>query len=313
MVSERKLAANRRNAKRSTGPKTPAGKAAVRYNALKHGLLAKEVVVTASDCPEDRVEFDRLHCALVDDLQPIGVLEQMLVEKIAVACWRLRRVVRVEAAEIRRRQSLPDIEGTEAEEIHASVLASLPGLRALPGGASKHLERTSPGIDQLLKLVADARFAVQVNGCLTESGRERLLDAYGKEEGSVGHTCFVHSYWVTDRDQIAEEDPKRAAQGPTPEECKTLMLFTLDMEHRRLLSLRRKVRKREALERERQHAKDDLDQACCALPPDTTADRLLRYETAFERQLYRAMAELERLQRRRDAVTPPLPPEASPN
>ena len=41
-VSLKKIEANRRNAKKSTGPKTGRGKAAVRYNALKHGVLAWE-------------------------------------------------------------------------------------------------------------------------------------------------------------------------------------------------------------------------------------------------------------------------------
>ena len=43
-VSERKLVANRKNAKRSTGPRTVQGKARTRFNALKHGLLAKQIM-----------------------------------------------------------------------------------------------------------------------------------------------------------------------------------------------------------------------------------------------------------------------------
>ena len=48
-ISPRKLAANQENARRSTGPRTPEGKAKVRHNALKHGLLAKEVIVPVGD------------------------------------------------------------------------------------------------------------------------------------------------------------------------------------------------------------------------------------------------------------------------
>ena len=48
-VSKASLAANRRNARKSTGPKTPEGKARARQNALKHGLLAREVVVSDGD------------------------------------------------------------------------------------------------------------------------------------------------------------------------------------------------------------------------------------------------------------------------
>jgi len=49
MTSNRKAEANRRNARKSTGPKTPEGKAAVRLNALKHGLLSREVLLPGED------------------------------------------------------------------------------------------------------------------------------------------------------------------------------------------------------------------------------------------------------------------------
>ena len=49
MMSDRKAAANRQNALKSTGPKTPEGKAAVRHNALKHGLLAEQELLPDED------------------------------------------------------------------------------------------------------------------------------------------------------------------------------------------------------------------------------------------------------------------------
>jgi hypothetical protein len=44
VTSEKQVQANRQNVLKSTGPKTLEGKAAVRHNAVKHGLLAKEVL-----------------------------------------------------------------------------------------------------------------------------------------------------------------------------------------------------------------------------------------------------------------------------
>jgi hypothetical protein len=49
MMSDKKAHANRRNALKSTGPKTPEGKAAVRLNALRHGLLSKEPLLPGED------------------------------------------------------------------------------------------------------------------------------------------------------------------------------------------------------------------------------------------------------------------------
>lgn len=81
-TSQRKIESNRQNALKSTGPKTPEGKRAVRYNALKHGLLAREVVIDSDDGKENRGDFETLLSQLEEDLQPVGMLEQMLVEKI---------------------------------------------------------------------------------------------------------------------------------------------------------------------------------------------------------------------------------------
>ena len=93
--SPKQLEANKRNARRSTGPRTPAGKARVKFNALRHGLLAKSVILPIRSRSEKRSHFDALLAQLIDELKPVGILEDMLVEKIAVSYWRLRRSLRV--------------------------------------------------------------------------------------------------------------------------------------------------------------------------------------------------------------------------
>ena len=62
--SVRKIEANRKNAQHSTGPRTAAGKQAVKWNALKHGLLSREVVILAGDGKESKVEYRILHTQL---------------------------------------------------------------------------------------------------------------------------------------------------------------------------------------------------------------------------------------------------------
>ncbi len=93
MSSQKQMKANRRNARRSTGPKTPEGKARSRLNALKHGLLAQDLILSE----EDPDLFIELLEALEAELQPSGLLEQMLLHEIASARWRLRRLLRVES------------------------------------------------------------------------------------------------------------------------------------------------------------------------------------------------------------------------
>ena len=93
MTTKRQVEANRRNAQRSTGPKTEKGKAVAKFNALRHGLTAKEVVIPG----EDEEALMDLQDRLVRELDPEGVLESQLVDRIAVGLWRLRRVWSVEA------------------------------------------------------------------------------------------------------------------------------------------------------------------------------------------------------------------------
>src|ERR671920_1131121 len=93
MTSEKQVQANRRNALKSTGPKTPEGKDAVRLNANKHGLRAQEVLLPG----EDEEALKELDENLRAELQPVGELENLLVDGIVAAHWKLRRLRRVEA------------------------------------------------------------------------------------------------------------------------------------------------------------------------------------------------------------------------
>src|SRR5262245_8915589 len=94
MISERKKAANQANAVRSTGPKTPEGKAAVRFNAFRHGLLARDVVLPG----EDEEAFEDLRNQVWADRSPVGPIEEFLVDRIVNAMWRLQRLARTETA-----------------------------------------------------------------------------------------------------------------------------------------------------------------------------------------------------------------------
>jgi len=93
-TSEKQIEANRRNALKSTGPKTPQGKAAVRNKAIKHGLLSQEVLLPNEDGAALRELGERLR----DELQPVGDLENLLVDRIIAAHWRLRRLGRCKPA-----------------------------------------------------------------------------------------------------------------------------------------------------------------------------------------------------------------------
>jgi len=93
MSSQRRLEANQANARLSTGPQTPEGKARSSQNARKHGLSAREVVIA----PDEREEFEEFLEAYQTDLQPQGMTEQGLFNQLVLAAWNLQRISRLEA------------------------------------------------------------------------------------------------------------------------------------------------------------------------------------------------------------------------
>jgi hypothetical protein len=102
-VSVTKIEANRRNAQKSTGPKSLEGKQRSRGNAVKHGILADALL--RSDV-EDEAAFDELLAGLRRDFAPVGILEESLVEKIAICHLRAARALRCEGGLIKHRQLL---------------------------------------------------------------------------------------------------------------------------------------------------------------------------------------------------------------
>src|SRR5437867_7925888 len=75
------------------GPKTASGRAAVRRNAVKHGLRSDDPVVTAHESPAD---WRRHHAGIIRSLSVEGDLETELAERVALLLWRLKRVARYE-------------------------------------------------------------------------------------------------------------------------------------------------------------------------------------------------------------------------
>ena len=92
MTTPAQIQANRLNAQKSTGPRTPAGKAAVAQNALKHGLRARHAVIVG----EDPGEFEFHRDQLLAELAPEGPLESALAHRAVGLTWRLQRAERLQ-------------------------------------------------------------------------------------------------------------------------------------------------------------------------------------------------------------------------
>jgi len=122
VTSNRQIEANRRNALKSTGPKTEAGKQTSRCNAVRHGLTAETVVCAL----EDAEDYKAFETTITADYDAQSAVERELVLRLAGMLWRLRRTTAMETGlfEIqaqhlseygRNRQLLPD----SCDVIHA--------------------------------------------------------------------------------------------------------------------------------------------------------------------------------------------------
>ncbi len=93
MTTEKQFAANRQNAKNSTGPRTEHGKRRSRRNAVRHGLTAETVI----DVLENAADYDALAAAINADYRPGTNFELELIARLASLLWRLRRTVAIES------------------------------------------------------------------------------------------------------------------------------------------------------------------------------------------------------------------------
>jgi hypothetical protein len=92
MASDAQIRANRKNAQRSTGARTPEGKQRSKFNALKHGLTSVHVVLPW----EEDMHYQELRGVLLQQYQPENATETFLVDQVAQNWWRLNRARRVE-------------------------------------------------------------------------------------------------------------------------------------------------------------------------------------------------------------------------
>ena len=154
MTSDKQVRANRRNALQSTGPKTPEGKARVSKNALKHGLLSQDVLAPG----EDRATLEELGENLRAELEPVGALEDLFVEQIIAAYWKLRRLWRVEAGifDWQHYEELAERAHQEASTYEANVLSDMQDALSSVTDEQKYQEALSKAEDMKAKQDAES-------------------------------------------------------------------------------------------------------------------------------------------------------------
>ena len=298
-MTEKKAAANRRNALKSTGPRTQAGKAASSRNAVKHGIFAITPVLPGL---ENEEAWDDHRAGIFKSLAPVGSLEELLTLRIAIQSWRLWRVVRyeAEAAAAAVATAEPDLEAraergsgkppdparagskTEKESVVVQILQALPDMK----GGEK----------------LDIRDAVTVLHALWEElpqgTREKSVPGIPDDEsGSDAVDRYTAGLLRKDVEAYA------AAAKTSPETLVSKAIASAGLRQVHAREEERQLVKRGEqwelqVERERRGR--------ILLEPDIL-DRVARYESWLERSLYRTLHELQELQKSRSRATGPPP------
>jgi len=294
-MSLKQLAANRANAQKSTGPKTPEGRAVSKMNALKHGISSRAMLMHGLKINENSQELDSLYERFWQEFEPVGPVEEMLVDQIVTAHWRLRRALRAESGEIAL-----SLRGGPPKPRHKPN----PQLRWLHwrafGDPIPRMQDSADGNELLQMLLEEVRTSVEVNGQLTATAIEELANCFGGEQNSL--TRRLEGIRLE-----CQQNPEGLDAAALRERNKHRALAFLHEKFRGIALWNADYEKWRTTYQEWQTNAEDARQAAAVLPSAEVLDKILRYETTLQRQLFRAMSQLERLQRMRQGESVPAP------
>jgi hypothetical protein len=278
--------------RKGTGPRTVTGKSRSTQNSTKHGIFSK--VVLLKDEPRD--EYESMLNGLRNDLQPVGTLEIVLVDKLSALLWRQRRLLIAEGAEIRKGKEFVEWDAERNNETSAARISG--SITNLNGGLVREI--ANPNILQrCLDLLEELKLGLMSDGFDIESDKPILTILYGEYREEDWRDTLFHSYlyWVAKGHFPKERD--RPKENDSLDKCKEQFLEELEAEINRLS---RHKKNRALTESERMK----IVSLSRSVPDGVQLDRLLRYEVTLDRETDRLLRRLERLQRMR--LGQPLPP-----
>ena len=334
-ISERKIQANRNNSRRSTGPRTERGKRAASRNAVKYGFFAREVVITDGNGAESVEEFRELGQTLWEHYLPVGIVEQFLVEKILSCCWRGARVLRCENGEIRKQTdsfAMEQIHRNSDKVNRALTLAmtetspyrprnptdqkmsTMERLSATQA-AQRDLQEHASGLFYLRELLEMAKSEIVSNGHLSKKVATKIYLAYNLQNLLL---VIAASALEAPSAKKTEPEPSTKKAEPAPSTTKAEPAPSTDVRNKQTDNDRAVflalidhelavISAREECVEEREERELDAESRRLSLPPADVIDKLDRHEAHLERQLYRAMDQLEGLQRQRKGENVPPP------
>jgi hypothetical protein len=272
--------------RRATGPRTPQGKERSKFNARKHGLFSKAVLLQ----DESRAEYDALLDGLMENLQPQGTLEIVLVENLATLLWRKRRLLQVETAEIEKAHQFVNWDLSLQNRVDELGYANLKDSSDAKLGHSNPLLLIRNAIEilkihRLLYMAGDSQDEDKMLRTL------KLMYGY-QDEGPQPYGWRQMSLMLSKLLTSAELAEQGKEDSENPPDVKQIVVGAIRQEIICLAKLYDTAEEVERLRHER-------NVACARVPSQEVSDRLIRYEAHLSREFDRTLSHLERLQRMR--------------
>jgi hypothetical protein len=262
-VTPKKRQANQRNSLKSTGPTTNEGKEQSRWNALKHGLLAKEAIIPTGAARESGEGHKEILSSLILEYRPRGVIEHILVERISQAYWRLRRAQRAEIGEIQKSsKGISHADRDRERDFWDSLKERLEDPEQRKKISISDFRFSDVGLKQIVLRLEQGLKEIEGEGRISEGARDQF-------------SIVLNGSSIL-KDISPDLTKRRQAQGLK----NALKTFQQELEHYK------------AFEKGQAEARMSSN----LVPEETSGANLLRYETAIERQMYKAIRELQRLQ-----------------
>jgi hypothetical protein len=172
MASDKQIAANRKNAAQSTGPKTQAGKERAKRNPLKHHVLANDLNIADADMPE----FDLLRSTLSKQLSPATALQSIAFDRILSSIWRHKLAVRLDAKRLK-------VTVDQLEQGENSVQDEPPPENIL---LTRWYGESPADLRAAIRFLSELRLDIESNGWIhAEDWKPKVLRMFGEEYFSL--------------------------------------------------------------------------------------------------------------------------------
>ena len=281
-TSDARINANRLNARKSSGPKTPEGKAKARANAVKHGLTGAGVALPS----EDAALVEQRFLTLQEEMVPSNLASHLLIRQMALSSVRIERAAQQESAALasKVRNAAFEFDLARLKEVDRLFEE----IEACPGDYRRRLLAQPEGVDKLIEAFASARDQLRTKAylCWDREGNKRIEALWGGTFGSFPFTR-TDTLMAALRDEFVNMTESELAEHRGKKErrefARVELIRLIELELTKLATIRANLNL-EALEQDRAGAADRA-----LFDPEPAAILARKYEAAATRSFFRAL------------------------